>query len=203
MTETFCEECNEAPAVALRENEEGWFAVCETCAPKFPEIEDFYPGKVPCVGCEHLCEAGKPCGKCGSDVMRAGDDLCVACYRVVRDRLDKTPPDGTVRTYEVTLRIKTAEGKPSKWEWADLIDDDEGDVVVLDCKEVQVTKLSELCAAIYESSRDGQGAVERFIRVEHPNVPWGRCDACESVEPYEDGACLVCGSNIAGCKEVR
>ena len=54
--------------------------------------------------------------------------------------------------------------------------------------------LSEKCREIYESSHDGQAAVERFIRENYPEIPWLPCAPCEDETPSHEGACLVCGT---------
>ena len=64
-----------------------------------------------------------------------------------------------------------------------------------------MSTLSDKCYEIYTSSRDGQQAVEEFIKKNHIGVPWGWCHGCESMEPYDtDNACLVCSSLIRASK---
>jgi hypothetical protein len=61
-----------------------------------------------------------------------------------------------------------------------------------------MSALSDKCTEIYQTSRDGQRAVEEFVRKNHIGVPWGYCTECEAMEPYDtDNACLVCASVIA------
>lgn len=57
-----------------------------------------------------------------------------------------------------------------------------------------MSDLSDKCCEIYANARDGQQAVEKFIRDNHPGVPWGWCVGCENEEPHEDRVCLVCGT---------
>jgi hypothetical protein len=57
-----------------------------------------------------------------------------------------------------------------------------------------MSALSDKCTEIYQNSRDGQRAVEEFVRKNHPEVLWGWCEACESTEPVQNRTCLVCGS---------
>lgn len=64
-----------------------------------------------------------------------------------------------------------------------------------------MSALSDKCTEIYQNSRDGQRAVEEFVRKNHIGVPWGYCTECEAMEPYDtDNACLVCASVIAADK---
>lgn len=52
--------------------------------------------------------------------------------------------------------------------------------------------LWDKCYEIYTNARDGQQAVEEFVKKNHPEVEWRYCTACEADEPFEDGSCLVC-----------
>lgn len=47
---------------------------------------------------------------------------------------------------------------------------------------------------IYQSSRDGQSAVEAWARRPEiePYVTWTRCEPCEETTPSIDGICAVC-----------
>ena len=60
----------------------------------------------------------------------------------------------------------------------------------------KIPSLYETCVEIYQSSRDGQQAVEAYILANHPDIPWMRCYACEADEPVEGDTCLVCGTYI-------
>lgn len=99
-----------------------------------------------------------------------------------------------MKTYKVTLLVTPNEGedRPSKWDWQELLGCDVEQVSVEEVKP----SLYDQCSALYHASKDGQAAVEKFIKENHPEVPWLLCAACEANEPCQDNTCLVCGSAV-------
>jgi len=49
------------------------------------------------------------------------------------------------------------------------------------------------CLKLYQSK--GQQAVFDYA-LKHKDIKWSYCEPCEIDSPIEDGACLVCGSQI-------
>jgi hypothetical protein len=54
--------------------------------------------------------------------------------------------------------------------------------------------LREVCEIIYHNK--GQSAVFDFVLAHYPKIKWAECSPCEISSPIQNGACLVCGSNI-------